>query len=391
MARVTHFHPRKILDSRGFFTLEVGIILDDGTYAWASVPQGKSVGSYEAAHKDENDSIRAIETIISPRVIGFEAGLQRSFDELLITLDGMPDKSKLGGNTTLALSVAYARASAIHSGRHLWQYLRDTADTIARMPRLFVNLINGGLHAGNELDLQEYLIIPKTNDIHEAVSISVSMYHSLKESLVAEKGSSAGNVGDEGGYAPDMQDNLEPFRFLKLVGEAEGLWNLFDLGVDVAAGSTFMDARELRALYTEMRKEYDVRYIEDPFFEDDFQAFASLNKEIGGDTLICGDDLTTTNVDRMKKAHTAKSINSIIIKPNQIGTITESIDAVELARTYGWQVVVSHRSGESNDDFIADFAYAVGADGIKLGAPARGERVAKYNRLLHIADIVEKL
>lgn len=390
MSKITSVFPRKILDSRGFYTLEVSLTLDDGTEAWASVPQGKSAGSYEAEHKDENDSIRAIETIIAPRIEGFEAGRQRSFDDLLITLDGMPDKSKLGGNTTLSLSIAYARASAISSGRNLFQYLRDVADTTVRMPRLYVNLINGGLHAGNELDVQEYLVIPKTNDINESVTIAMSLYQALKESLVAEKGAGAGNVGDEGGYAPNMQDNLEPLRFLKLVGEAEGLWSKIDLGVDVAATSTFMDARELRALYAEMKKEYDVRYIEDPFFEDDFEAFALLNKEMGGDTLICGDDLTATHTERMKQAHTAKSVNAIIIKPNQRGTITEAIDAVELARTYGWQVIASHRSGESNDDFIADFAYAVGADGIKVGAPARGERVAKYNRLLHIASLTER-
>lgn len=385
MARIRDVSARTILDSRGNDTLEVSMVLDDGTSAWASVPQGKSVGTNEAFHAPEADAIRSVETIIGPRINHYEANKQKSFDEELIVLDGTSNKSKLGANTLLALSIAYARVSAISSGRKTWQYISDVADMRVGMPRLYMNVINGGLHAGNELDFQEYMIIPKTNDVITAMKTGQSIYHALKEALVAEKGPNAGNCGDEGGYAPNMLDNLEPLRFIRLVSEAEGLWGSIDLGIDAAATSTFMDAGELRTQYKEMKEQYDVRYIEDPFFEDDFEAFATLTKEIGGNTMISGDDLTVTNKNRMKKAHESQSINSIIIKPNQIGTISETIEAVHLARTYGWQVVVSHRSGETNDDFIADFAYAVGADGLKIGAPSRGERVAKYNRLSYIA------
>lgn len=386
MTKISDVQARVILDSRGNDTLEVGMTLTDGTHAWASAPQGKSVGSFEAFHAPEEDAIRSIETIILPRLLHTDINRQKTFDETLILLDGTPNKAKIGANTTLALSIAYARASAISSGRKTWEYLRDVADTTVRMPKLYINLINGGLHAGNELDFQEYMILPKTNDIFEAVRIAQSMYHALKEALVAEKGSSAGNVGDEGGFAPNMLNNIEPFRFIRLVAEAEGLWSKIDLGIDVAASSTLMDPVELNALYKEMKKDYDVRYIEDPFFEDDFDSFSVLTKEIGGNTLISGDDLTVTNKGRMKTAHEKQSINSIIIKPNQIGTITEAVEAIEMARTYGWHTVVSHRSGETNDDFIADFAYATGADGLKLGAPARGERVSKYNRLLSFGN-----
>lgn len=385
MATIDTLQSRTILDSRGFPTLEVELHLSDGTRAWASVPQGKSSGSHEAVHKEESEVIRALEATVLPRIKGFQSGKQKEFDELLITTDGTPNKAKLGANTTLALSICYARASSISSGRNLWQYLRDAASSEAGMPRLYANLINGGLHAGNELDFQEYLVIPKSNDITEATKIVTSLYHALKESLVAEKGGFAGNVGDEGGFAPNMHDNIEPLRFIKLVAQAEGLWEKIDLGIDVAASSTFMDARELKATYKEMKESYDLRYLEDPFYEDDFKAFAALREEEGAGMLICGDDLTTTQTERMKRAHTEGSINAIIVKPNQVGTITEAFEAVELARTYDWQVIVSHRSGETTDDFIADFAYAVGADGFKLGAPARGERVAKYNRLAYIA------
>ncbi|GIW68191.1 MAG: enolase [Candidatus Parcubacteria bacterium] len=381
---------RRILDSRGLWTLEVELRLSDGSRAWASVPQGKSIGSYEAVCVDERDALRALEAVIEPAVRGFRAGDQQGFDERLIALDGTTRKERLGANTTLALSWAYARASAISQGKHLWEYLAELADTEPDFPQLYANLINGGLHAPNDLDIQEYLVIPRERDPEKATDIVLKMYHALREVLVAQKGACGGLVGDEGGFAPDFRDNLEPLQFFALVAREVGVEQSVSFGLDIAANSLFMEEDELNHLIDEACDTYPVNYLEDPFREDAFEAFAALTQRRGGQARIAGDDLTTTNLERMKRAHKERSINTMIVKPNQIGTVTETLEAIEHARAYGWQVIVSHRSGETTDDAIADLAFAVGADGIKLGAPARGERTAKYNRLLLLARQFQK-
>ena len=246
-------------------------------------------------------------------------------------------------------------------------------------------MVNGGLHAGNNLDFQEYLVIPKCRTIAESVDVGVKMYHALGDALEKIKGKNAVNLGDEGGFAPNFKDNIEPFQILRSVAKKLHLENKIEFGMDAAATDIKkMSDKKLEEIYVKLVRDYKLVYLEDPFSEKDFLAFAALNLHFKGKIWIAGDDLTTTNVRNMKKAHAEESVNAIIIKPNQIGTVTEALAAVRLAREYGWAVVASHRSGETDDDFIADFAYGVRADGLKLGAPARGERIAKYNRLLEI-------
>ncbi len=389
-ASIQRITGRKVLDSRGFWTLEVELRLSDGARAWASVPQGKSTGSYEAVSLEEDKALQVLETTVVPAIQGFRAGDVQAFDEQLIALDGTRRKERLGANTMLALSWAYARASAISEGLHLWEFLARLADTEPDFPHLYANLINGGLHAPNDLDFQEYLLIPKERDPVSAVATVLKVYHALREVLVAQKGACGGLVGDEGGFGPDFRDNLEPLQFLSVVAREVGVAQQVAFGIDVAANALFMEEEELAHLIDEACDTYPVVYLEDPFREDDFAAFAALTERRGALVRVAGDDLTATNLARMKQAHAQRAINAVIIKPNQIGTLTETLEAIEHARAYGWQVIVSHRSGETNDDGIIDLAVAVGADGVKLGAPARGERVAKYNRLLVIAEQMER-
>jgi enolase len=250
-----------------------------------------------------------------------------------------------------------------------------------------MNLINGGLHGGGNLDVQEYVVIPKTRTFKEAAQMGMEIYHALADLIVRTKGKAAANLGDEGGFAPDFKDNAEPIRMLAAVVKKLHYQKKIDFGMDAAATDIKkLNEDQLRALYGKLIREYHILYLEDPFSEERFEEFAGLTANFGKDVWIAGDDLTTTNVRRMERAHAEGSVNAVIIKPNQIGTITEALDAVRAARKYGWKVIASHRSGETDDDFIADFAYGVGADGLKLGAPARGERVAKYNRLLQIEE-----
>jgi enolase len=394
---------RTILDSRGQWTVEATLVLANGVCAVASVPQGKSTGAAEAVALPASVAVRNIERVITPKVIGGNGARvidfknQEAFDDFLIKLDGTATKSKLGANAILASSIAFARASAMAKGESLWKYIRGEfglpvshSNKVTR-PRLFMNLINGGLHGGSNLDVQEYVIIPKTRTFVEAVEVGVWVYAELKSVIARTKGKPATNLGDEGGFAPDFKDNLEPIRMLNAIVKKMKLARVVDFGMDAAATDIKrLQSDQLADIYTRLAHEDNFIYLEDPFSENAFEAFAVFTKRFGGarrpaePLWIAGDDLTTTNVRRMELAHAERSVNAVIIKPNQIGSVTEALDAVRTARGYGWAVVASHRSGETNDDFIADFAYGVGADGLKLGAPARGERVAKYNRLLEI-------
>ncbi|MEK7076943.1 MAG: enolase C-terminal domain-like protein [Patescibacteria group bacterium] len=380
---------RKILDSRGKWTIEVKLITDHQLPVTSSVPQGKSTGSYETQYAPPDVAVRNIEKIIAPRLRGKDPTKQKEVDDLLIKLDGTPNKKRLGANATLGASLACARAGALSKNIPLWKHIRHLSGLKISQkqkeakPRLYINVINGGLHAGNNLDIQEYLVIPKTKNIAEAVEVGTAFYHALGEYLARIKGNTAQNVGDEGGYAPRFKDNIEPFRILKKVAHELHMANKIEYGIDAAASNIKKSKMFLASFYRELKNDFGLFYLEDPFGEDDFYDFAELRKKLGN-TLIAGDDLTTTSTMRMERAREAKSVNAVIIKPNQIGTVSEALAAVRFARENGWAVVASHRSGETNDDFIADFAYGVAADGLKLGAPARGERIAKYNRLLEI-------
>ncbi len=382
---------RPILDSRGTWTMEVSIELQNGVRATASVPQGKSTGSAEAHALPALQAVRSVNKIITPLLKRVDIRGQDALDTFLNKLDGTPLKKKLGANAILATSVVFLKAMAKAEEMPLWKHIRSIygipvhARRGVAYPRIFVNIVNGGLHSGNNLDIQEYMIIPKCRTIAESVATAASVYHALGDALVRIKGKTATGLGDEGGYAPNFKDNIEPFRMFRSVVQKLHLSKSVDFGIDAAAANIKrLSVKELMAMYTQLVMRYGLIYLEDIFDEEDFGNFAAANARFGKKAWITGDDLTTTNVRRMERAHAEGSVNAVIIKPNQIGSVTETLDAVRAARRYGWGVIVSHRSGETNDDFIADLAYGVGADGLKSGAPARGERIAKYNRLLEI-------
>ncbi len=379
-----------ILDSRGEQTLEVTVTLSDKRSVRASVPQGKSTGSHEAHCVLVKDAIAHIQDVIAPKLKNMDPTDLKAIDDRMIALDGTPDKTVLGGNTLLGVSIACARAGALVDDVPLWKHIQSLAELRkdgvrgAGSPRLFVNVINGGLHAGNSLDIQEYLVAPKRQGFSDAIDVATRFYQALRTELVSMKGPSASNLGDEGGFAPNFKNDLEPLEVMKDVARKLHLLGAVDFGLDIAANSVSKNSAARFAMYEKMKRQFGVFYLEDPFNEENFDDFTKLTSQLGEDTLIAGDDLTTTNILRMKEARDRKSVNTVIIKPNQIGTLSEAIAAVRFARENDWTVVVSHRSGETNDDFIADFACGVHADGLKLGAPARGERIAKYNRLLEI-------
>jgi len=391
--KTTSLKARKILDSRGEWTLEVMLETKDGIRAVASAPQGKSTGSSEARALAAPQAIRNVNERIAPWMKRKDFKDQISLDVFLCELDGTPSKAKLGANATLPVSVAFARAMAQQKRMPLWKYIRGQAGSGAAAkgplahPRLFINVVNGGLHAGNDLNFQEYLIIPRCRTIRESIDIGVKVYHALGTELERMKGRNAANLGDEGGFAPNFKNDIEPFQIIGSVARKLHLAHKIDFGMDAAATDIKkISDKKLAATYIKLVRDHRLIYIEDPFNEKDFLAFTALNMHFKGKIWVAGDDLTTTNVRNIKKAHDEESVNAVIIKPNQIGTVTEALAAAELARKYGWAVVASHRSGETDDDFIADFAYGVRADGLKLGAPARGERIAKYNRLLQIEE-----
>lgn len=387
MSKIVSLTSRPILDSRGDWTIEVSVYGEGEISADFSVPQGKSKGSFEAALVSPEAAIKNIKEIIEPALKGMSVEEQTSIDEALITLDATPSKSRLGANAILGVSFAYAKAAALVRGIPFWKYLRElygAIDVPSKKPSLYINVINGGLHAGNNLSFQEYLIIPKTELFSEAVNAGTVFYTTLREYLRERKGANAINVGDEGGFAPNFENDIEPFEILNAVRAKLDMQNIIAFGIDAAANSILKEPAELMGLYKKMNEEYHLVYYEDPFGENDFQNFSLLKKELGDEVIISGDDLTATNILRMESAKKHESINGIIIKPNQIGTVSETLAAIKKAREYKWKVIVSHRSGETNDDSIADLAYAIEADGIKLGSPCRGERVAKYNRLLEI-------
>lgn len=396
--KISSLNARPILDSRGQWTVEVSLTLQNGIRATASVPQGKSTGATEAHALPAAAAVRNINATIATRIIHKDFFDQAAVDEFLVRLDGTATKSRLGANAILAVSIAFLRATAHTKKLPLWKHIRDVygvwvdPTATALHPRLFMNVVNGGLHAGNNLHFQEYLIIPKCHTFRESVDVGAAIYHALGVALVKAKGRGASNLGDEGGFAPNFKNDLEPFLMLRAVAKKLKLDKKIDFGIDAAATDVKgLTRQQLNNTYKKLIKEYSPLYIEDPFGENDFKNFAAFmagnvgsGVNVRSKLWIAGDDLTTTDTDRMEMAYAKKSVNAVIIKPNQIGTVTETLNAVRLAREYRWAVVVSHRSGETNDDFIADLAFGVAADGFKLGAPARGERVAKYNRLLEI-------
>jgi enolase len=414
MNTIQKIHAREILDSRGNPTIECEIVLDNGQKAWSSVPSGASTGIHEAHElrdgtervggKGVQNAIRNIHDIIRPALIGMNVQHQKAIDDTMIHLDGTDNKSVLGANAILAVSMCVARLGAYSQGKKLYQHIADLTGTQPSMVRPFFNVINGGIHAGNSLPFQECMISPHLGEFSKNYFAAAEIYATLKKNLKSRFGGVATLVGDEGGFAPD--DVGDTYAVLDIVMESihdAGYTGLVDIALDVAA-SEFYDnglynlgfkteipdirnREQMIALYTDICEKYPIISIEDPFDQDDFESFAQLLKIVKHNNVhVVGDDLTVTHTERITKAQAHTSCNALLLKINQIGSVSEAIESSRLAQSYGWTVMVSHRSGETTDDFIADFAVGVGAEQVKFGSVARGERVVKYNRLLAISE-----
>lgn len=410
MAKISQITAREIFDSRGNPTVEAKVTLDDGTESSSSVPSGASIGTHEAVEIRDQDPARYngmgvlkavdnVNTQIAGALAGMEATEQSNIDRAMINLDGTPGKSKLGANAILSASQAVTKAAAKSSGLTLSAYIRQfvTSDQPIRIPMPIFNMVEGGKHAGSVLDFQEFLVIPASSkNFSEAFTIGATIYRTLKK-ILEERGLST-LVADEGGFSPDIGNNRAAVTFLKEAIDASGVAYSLDvfMGLDVAATS-FHDGKTYRlidrstpysdqdliAYYQELFTDYSLIYIEDPFAENDIEGWKKMYTVLGEKTLIVGDDLVTTNPYRLGLALENQLVGGVVIKPNQIGSVSEAIAVAEIARFKGLKTIVSHRSGETEDSFIADFAVGIGADYIKFGAPAR-ERMVKYNRLLQI-------
>ncbi|TSC55033.1 MAG: Enolase [Parcubacteria group bacterium LiPW_30] len=386
MYEIDDITARIILDSRGEKTIEAMVRLSDGSVASASVPQGKSRGSGEATYVSVEQAMINIKELVLPALKNSLSIMQKEIDGRLKILDGTANKERLGANTILAVSIAVARAAANARGIPLWAHLREMAGVPileASHPRLFVNLINGGEHAKNKLAFQEYLAIIDGANFTEMIEIQASLWSNLKKMFNDQYGDAL-PLGDEGGFAPEISDNLEPFRLIKLAAGELIEDGFVSMGTDVAGVNAKLTVEERDKLFETAMKEYGLIYIEDPYEENDFASFAKMKALYGDKLIVTGDDLTVTNSELMRTAERNKSINGVIIKPNQIGSVSEAMEAVRTANSFGWKVIASHRSGETEDTFIADFAYAVGAFGLKLGVPTQAVRHVKYDRLLEI-------
>lgn len=413
MSKIVSITAREILDSRGNPTVEADVITTKAC-GRASVPSGASTGSHEAYELRDNDpkrffgkgvhrAVTNINTKLFRELKGTDVMHQEVVDKKLIETDGTRQKMHLGANALLAVSMACCRAAALEQNIPLAQHVANISGTKKmRMPIPAFNIINGCKHAGNNLDIQEYMIIPtKAKSFSEALRIGAEIYHELKKLLQKDFGKTATNVGDEGGFAPPLTCIEEPFDYIIKAATNLGYDDKIRLGIDAAAttfyraGKYYLEGQEyepqeLLDKYKDLTATYPLISIEDPFFEESFDQFSTLTKSIGKHTQIVGDDLTVTNPERIRRAIVQNSCNALLLKINQIGTITEAIDAGKLALSHKWKVMVSHRSGDTEDNLIADFAVGIGAGQIKSGAPCRGERLAKYNQLLRLEETFGK-
>jgi len=397
---------REILDSRGNPTVEVEVALDDGTVSRAAVPSGASTGAFEAAElrdggeryggKGVEKAVLAVLDEIGPELVGFDASEQRLIDQTLIDLDATPNKGRLGANAILGASLAVARAAAESAELPLFRYLGGPNAHLLPVPML--NILNGGAHADTDVDVQEFMVAPVgAATFAEALQWGAETYHALKS--VLKKHGHATGLGDEGGFAPNLPDNRTALDLIVTAIEQAGFapGDQVALALDVAASEFFADggytfegvkksAEEMTAYYGELADSYPLVSIEDPLAEDDWGGWAALTAELGGRVQIVGDDLFVTNPERLQRGIDGRTANALLVKVNQIGTLTETFDAVALAHRSGYRCMMSHRSGETEDTTIADLAVATDCGQIKTGAPARSERVAKYNQLLRIEE-----
>jgi enolase len=410
MSGIIEIKAREILDSRGNPTVEADVTLESGATGRAAVPSGASPGEHEALELRDGDAerylgkgveqaVQSIEERIAPALNGVDASEQITIDRTMIELDGTPNKGKLGANAILAVSMAAARASAVEVGQPLYRYL---GGPMARtMPVPMMNILNGGAHATNTVDFQEYMIVPiGASNFRDAVRMGAEVFHALKKVLVKRKLSTG--VGDEGGFAPDLKNDEEALRVVVEAIEAAGYapGKEIALALDVAASELFKggtytfkksgagsrDADGMIEIYGKWLDEYPIVSIEDGLAEDDWDGWAKITAALGDRVQLVGDDLFVTNTERLARGIESDVANAILIKLNQIGTLTETLEAIEMARANGYQSIISHRSGETEDTFIADLAVATGAGQIKTGSASRTDRVAKYNQLLRIEE-----
>jgi enolase len=395
---------RQILDSRGNPTVEVDVVLESGAVGRAAVPSGASTGVHEALElRDGGEAwggkgvIRAVENVrgeIAAAVQGLDASDQRALDERLIELDGTPNKGRLGANAILGVSLGAAKAAAADAGLSLFRYLGGEEARTLPVPML--NVINGGAHADNSIDLQEFMLVPAgAESFAEGLRVGVEVFHSLK-ALLHERGLSTA-VGDEGGFAPDLASSEEAIEAVLEAAERAGHWERVAVALDPAATELYQDGKYvfegrekdgegMVRFWEDLAGRYPIVSIEDGLAEDDWATWRALTEGLGDRLQLVGDDLFVTNVERLRRGIDEGVANAILVKVNQIGTLTETLDAIELARANGYGVVISHRSGETEDATIADLAVATGSGQIKTGAPSRGERTAKYNQLLRIEE-----
>jgi len=404
MADILHVFAREIMDSRGNPTVEAEVFLDDGAHGTAGVPSGASTGVHEAHElRDGGDRykgkgvLKAVENVneeIADEIVGFEADDQRLIDQAMIALDGTDNKSRLGANAILGVSIAAAKAAAQSAGLPLYRYIGGPNAHILPVPMM--NILNGGAHADSGVDVQEFMIAPiGARPFSEALQVGAEVYHTLK-SVIKDKGLSTG-LGDEGGFAPSVDSTKAALDLIVEAVEKSGykLGEDVALALDVASSEFYKDgkyhfeggehtAEEMSKVYAELIEQYPIVSIEDPLDEDDWAGYTALIAEVGDKVQIVGDDLFATNPERLQKGIDEKAANALLVKVNQIGTLSETFDAVDLAHRNGFRTMMSHRSGETEDTTIADLAVALGCGQIKTGAPARSERVAKYNQLIRI-------
>jgi len=417
MPKIKKIVAREILDSRGNPTVETSVWLDNGLSARASVPSGASTGVHEAVEMRDGDkerydglgtltAVKNVEKKIAPKLIGLEITKQTEIDDIMIKLDGTKNKGKLGANAILSVSLACARAGALAQGEELYKYINKSYELQAMsgrdLPTPCFNIFNGGKHADTNLDFQEFMIIPDFKiSFKEKVRAGAEIFHRLGEIL--KKAGFDTDVGNEGGYAPDITSSIQAIELIMAAIVKAGYkpGQQISLGVDVGSSQLYnkadgryifkldhasFTADTLAGLYYEWFRKYPLIYIEDGLAEDDWDGWQKLNQELGDSLMLVGDDLFVTNSERLRQGFKTNAANAILIKPNQVGTISETVACVKLAKKHNYKIIVSHRSGETTDDFIADLAVAVGADYIKAGSLSRGERVAKYNRLMEIEN-----
>jgi enolase len=406
MAMIEAIGAREILDSRGNPTVEVEVLLEDGTAARAAVPSGASTGAFEAVElrdgakrylgKGVENAIKNIVDVIAPEVVGLDAQDQRLVDQTMIDLDGTKNKAKLGANAILGVSLAVAKASAEHADLSLFKYVGGNNAHILPVPMM--NILNGGAHADTNVDIQEFMVAPIGADsFKESLRWGAEIYHSLKS--VLKKRGLATSIGDEGGFAPNLESNRAALDLILEAVEGAGFkpGKEIALAMDVAATEFHKDGKysfegkqlssaEMIAYYASLVAAYPIVSIEDPLDEDDWSGWAAITTELGSKIQLVGDDLFVTNPERLAKGIAANTANALLVKVNQIGSLTETLDAVEMAHRAGYRSMMSHRSGETEDVTIADLAVATNCGQIKTGAPARSERVAKYNQLLRIEE-----